>query len=192
MNATVRNALLVLVGIAALGPVGLQAILGDDSATKAKSKDSAEVKLVPVKWKGYLEQVASHKDAKLDRRRRLGDLVRPLQGELPAPRRDAPEIRRQGLVAISLSLDEADAPKKVAAATKFLKEKKAVFTNLIMDETIDDAFDKLNIGAIPAVFIYTPDGKEIKRFTLEDVDNLFTYEQVEAFVKDYLEGKGKK
>ncbi len=65
----------------------------------------------------------------------------------------------------------------MAAATAFLKEKKAVFTNLILDERNDDAFEKLDIGAIPAVFLYSPDGKEIKRFTLDDVNKLFTYER---------------
>ena len=29
----------------------------------------------------------------------------------------------------------------------------------ILDERMDDAFEKLNNGVIPAVFIYTPDGK---------------------------------
>jgi thiol-disulfide isomerase/thioredoxin len=185
MNATARNALVVLglAGIVALGPVGL-------AAPTAEDKDkAAEVKLVPVKWKGYLDQVASHKKAKLVIVDAWATWCGPCMKNFPHLVEMHHKYADKGLVAVSLSMDEADVPKKVAAATAFLKEKKAVFTNLILDEKMDDAFEKLNIGAIPAVFLYTPDGKELKRFTLEDVDNLFTYEQVEAFVKDYLDGK---
>ena len=177
MNATTRRALLVLVGLATLGASGA-----------APEKD-VEVKLVPVKWQGYLDQVKSHKDAKLIVVDAWATWCGPCMKNFPHLVEMHHKYADQGLVAISVSLDEADAPKKVAAATKFLQEKKAVFTNLIMDERTDDAFEKLNIGAIPAVFVYTPDGKELKRFTLDDVDNLFTYEQVEAFVKDYLAKK---
>ena len=92
----------------------------------------------------------------------------------------------QGLAVISLTLDDPGKPKKVAEAAAFLKEQNAAFTNYLLDETMDDSFEKLNITAIPAVFLFGPDGKEIKRFTLEDVNNQFTYDQVEAFIKDYL------
>jgi thiol-disulfide isomerase/thioredoxin len=190
MNATVRSAFLALLGIATVGLVGFKATLGDEKAPKATAE--AEVKLVPVKWKGYLEQVASHKDAKLIVVDAWATWCVPCMKNFPHLVEMHEKYADKGLVAISLSLDDADKPKSVAAATKFLKEKKAVFTNLIMEERMDDSFDKLNIGAIPAVFVYTPDGKELKRFTLEDVDKQFTYEQVEAFVKDYLAGKVKK
>jgi thiol-disulfide isomerase/thioredoxin len=183
MNATVRKAIIALVGIAAFGPVGLSAPAGDE-------KDStSEVKLVPVKWKGYLEQVASHKDAKLIIVDAWATWCGPCMENFPHLVEMHHKYAKKGLVAISVSLDEADKPKKVAAATAFLKEKKAVFTNLILEEKTEDGFEKLNIGAIPAVFLYTPDGKELKRFTLDDVDKLFTYAQVEEFVKGYLEGK---
>jgi thiol-disulfide isomerase/thioredoxin len=187
MNATVRNGILALVGIAALGPVGLKATLGDEKGAKGK----AEVKLVPVKWKGYLEQVASHKDAKLIVVDAWATWCGPCMKNFPHLVEMHHKYADKGLVAISLSMDEADVPKKVYAATKFLEEKKAVFTNLILDEKLDDGFEKLKTGTIPAVFLYTPDGKELKRFTLDDVDKQFTYEEVEEFVKDYLEGKAK-
>ena len=188
MNATVRNALLTLAGLAALGfgAAGPRATLGDEKAT-------TEVKLVPVKWKGYLEQVASHKDAKLIVVDAWASWCGPCMENFPHLVDMHRKYADQGLVAISLSMDEADVPKKVAAATKFLKEQKALFTNLILDERLDDGFEKLNLGTIPAVFVYTPDGKELKRFTQDDVDKpRFTYEEVEAFVKDYLAGKVKK
>jgi thiol-disulfide isomerase/thioredoxin len=193
MNATVRNALIALVGIAAFGPVGLKATLGDDKAAKEKDKATAEVKLVPVKWEGYLKQIASHKDAKLIVVDAWATWCGPCMENFPHLVEMHHKYADKGLVAVSLSMDDYDQPKKVAAATKFLREKKAVFTNLIIEARMDDTFDNLKLnGVIPAVFLYTPDGKELKRFTLEDPDKGFTYADVETFVKDYLEGKTKK
>jgi hypothetical protein len=85
----------------------------------------------------------------------------------------------KGLAVISLSLDDPEKPKKVAEATGFLKEKGATFTNLLLNESPDDAFEKLDLKAIPAVFLFGPDGKEVKRFTLDDPNNQFTYAEVE-------------
>ncbi len=47
----------------------------------------------------------------------------------------------------------------------------------------------LNIGAIPAVFVYGPDGKEVKRFTMDDPNNQFTYDEVEKSVVALLDSK---
>jgi len=92
----------------------------------------------------------------------------------------------KGLGFISLSLDDPSDKAAVAEAERFLKEKKAVFTNILLDENFGDGFDKLNINGIPAVFIYGPDGKEVKRFTMDDPNNQFTYEDVEKAVANLL------
>jgi len=188
MNATARRISLlgIIAGIVAFGPVVALAPAFDE-----KSKTEA-VKLTPVKWQGYVDQVKAHQKSKLIVVDAWATWCGPCMKNFPHLVELQTKYADDGLVAISLSLDDADNPKKVAAATAFLKEKKATFTNLILDERNDDAFEKLNIGTIPAVFIYTPDGKEIKRFTLDDVDKLFTYEEVEAFVKDYFKGKAGK
>ena len=95
----------------------------------------------------------------------------------------------QGLAVMSASLDDRDDPKAVAEARKFLKEKGATFPNFLIDEEFPGAYEKFDIGPIPAVFLYGPDGKEVKRFTLEDASNQFTYDQVEKVVKELLAGK---
>ena len=50
-------------------------------------------------------------------------------------------------------------------------------------------FEKLNVNAIPAVFVYGPDGKEVQRFTMDDTKNQFTYDQVEKAITALLDPK---
>ena len=95
----------------------------------------------------------------------------------------------KGLQVISLSLDDTTDAKAVEAARRFLREKKATFLNVLLDEEFGVGFEKLEINAIPAVFLYGPDGKLLKRFTMDDPNNQFTYEQVEKAVDALLGGK---
>lgn len=95
----------------------------------------------------------------------------------------------KGLAVASLTLDDRDDKKAVAEALKFLKAQNATFPNYLMDEEAGVGFDKLNINAIPAVFLFGPDGKEIRRFTMDDPDNQFTYDEVEQAVASLLDGK---
>ena len=185
MNATARLAPLALIGSLALG-------LGIATQTRtlvAADAPAAPVKLEPIKYDAFLAKIAANKKAKLTIVDAWATWCGPCKENFPHLVEMHKKYADKGLAAISLSLDETDKPKKVAEATAFLVEKKATFPNYILDETTDFAFEKLDITAIPAVFLYGPDGKEIKRFTLEDVNNLFTYEQVEEAVKAYLDGK---
>ncbi len=95
----------------------------------------------------------------------------------------------KGLAVISVALDDSKNEKGLKEALAFLKEKGATFPNYYILGENSAGFDGFDISAIPAVFLYGPDGKEIKRFTLDDVDKQFTYEQVEAAVKALLDGK---
>lgn len=92
----------------------------------------------------------------------------------------------KGLKVISASFDDPEETDDIAEAEKFLVEQKAVMTNVLIKEDFGVAFEKFNINTIPAVFLYTPDGKELKRFTYDDPNNQFTYEDVENVVKSYL------
>jgi len=95
----------------------------------------------------------------------------------------------KGLQVVSLSLDDKADAKALDAARKFLREKKATFLNVLLDEEFGVGFEKLDINAIPAVFVFGPDGKLVKRFTMDDPNHQFTYEQVETYVSALLEGK---
>lgn len=95
----------------------------------------------------------------------------------------------KGLQVVSLSLDDTSDKKAIEAAKDFLKAKKAVFLNVLLDEEYGVGFEKLDINAIPAVFVFGPDGKLVKKYTLDDPKNQFTYEQVEKDVAALLDGK---
>ncbi len=185
MNTITRRTLFALIGPLVLG-LGL---VGAARLATAEEKPSGEVQLVPVKFDALLKKIAANKAARLTMVDAWATWCGPCKENFPHVVDMHAKYAKKGLAVVSLSLDDSDKPKKVAEATAFLKEKKAAFANYLLDETADDAFEKLNITAIPAVFLFGPDGKEVKRFTLEDVNNQFTYDQVEAFVKAYLDKK---
>jgi thiol-disulfide isomerase/thioredoxin len=95
----------------------------------------------------------------------------------------------QGLNVVSLSLDDSTDAKAVAAARKFLEEQQATFTNYLLTDEQGTPFEKLNVNTIPSVFLFSPEGNEIKRFTWDDPNNQFTYEQVEQAVAALLKGE---
>jgi thiol-disulfide isomerase/thioredoxin len=95
----------------------------------------------------------------------------------------------EGLAVVSLSLDDPTNAKQVKDAEQFLKEQKAYFTNVLLDEEHGVGYERLDINTIPAVFLFGPDGKEVKRFTMDDPDNQFTYDEVEKTVATLLKGK---
>ena len=166
-------------------PLSLVALLPLSFALAAEP----EVKLVPIKYDDLVKSIAKAKKAKLTVVDAWATWCGPCKENFPHLVDMHRKYADKGLVAVSVSLDENDKPKKVSEAQAFLVEKKATFRNYILTDPMDVAFEKLDITAIPAVFLFGPDGKEIKRFTLEDVNNLFTYEQVEEAVKAYLDGK---
>lgn len=158
-------------------------------ATAAEPAKDGAVELVPVTFDEMLARIAANKKAKLTLVDAWATWCGPCKENFPHVVEMHQKYADKGLTVISLSLDDRDKPKQVAEAREFLKEKKAVFTNFLLDEEFGDGFDKLNVGAIPAVFLFGPDGKEVKRFTLEDAENQFTYEQVEEVVAAMLDGK---
>jgi thiol-disulfide isomerase/thioredoxin len=95
----------------------------------------------------------------------------------------------KGLAVASISFDDPTNPKHVDEAKAFLRDKGATFTNYLLDEAEGAGFEKFGVNGIPAVFLYGPDGKELKRFTMDDSKNQFTYEQVEQTVVALLDGK---
>ena len=117
--------------------------------------------------------------------------MRPLQGELPAPGRDAPEVRaaRGSRSSRSRSTTRPTPRRSTRRQDVPHARRRPTFLNVLLDEEFGVGFEKLDINAIPAVFVYGPDGKEVKKFTMDDPNNQFTYDEVEKDVVGLLDGK---
>jgi thiol-disulfide isomerase/thioredoxin len=91
----------------------------------------------------------------------------------------------QGVICVSVSVDDPD---ERASVLKYLKSKKATFTNFLLDEDPSVWQDKWDITAIPAVFVYGVDGKIAAKFDHNEPQNDFTYDDVEDAVDELLKG----
>ncbi len=159
-------------------------------APAADAPASGEVTLTRVNWDTFKAKLAANPTkAKYTIVDAWATNCGPCKENFPHLVEMYHKYAKQGLAVASLSLDDISDPRAIEEARAFLKEKKAVFPNYLMDEEFGIGFDKLDISAIPAVFVYGPDGKEVKRYTMEDASNQFTYEQVEKEVAALLAGK---
>jgi thiol-disulfide isomerase/thioredoxin len=165
-------------------------ILSHRTAAFADDPLSAkDVKLDRLTWKQFQARLAANKEVKYTVVDAWSTTCGPCKENFPHVLEMHKKYAPKGLAVISLSLDDPADKAAVAEAEKFLKEKKAVFTNILLDENFGEGFEKLNINAIPAVFVYGPDGKEVKRFTMDDPKNQFTYEDVEKAIGALLADK---
>jgi thiol-disulfide isomerase/thioredoxin len=87
-----------------------------------------------------------------------------------------------GLVAISVSLDNGDDKTARAKVDEFLQKKQAAFTNLISQGDPDDWYNALKIGGIPCVFVFDRENRRVQKLVGEQVD----YKGIEAEVARLL------
>jgi thiol-disulfide isomerase/thioredoxin len=75
---------------------------------------------------------------------------------------------------------------------KFLTQQRATFPNVLSSVPADELFDKMKLGAIPAVYVFDRDGKLAKRFdndSIKSEDEAFTYRDVNKLVEQLLAKK---
>lgn len=90
---------------------------------------------------------------------------------------------KDGVVALSVSLDDPTDKEVDARILKFLRAKDADFTNLRLDEPSDLWSDRLKIDLPPAVFVFDREGRIAGKFELEKAN----YEQyVDPLVEQLL------
>jgi thiol-disulfide isomerase/thioredoxin len=175
-----RLALILTAGLALVECCRLSATGGEGQATTS----TKEIKLERLKWPQFKERLAAMKPAKYTLVDAWATTCAPCKANFPHLLQMHQKYASKGLAVISLCLDDATDKKAVSEAEKFLKETSAAFTNVLLDENYGEGFDKLDVSTIPAVFIFGQDGKEVKRFTMDDPSHQFTYDQVEKYVID--------
>ena len=161
-----------------------------DLAAAAPTEDAVapagEIALKKLSWDQFRSQVATNPNAKYTLVDAWATTCPPCKENFPHLVEMNKKYGDKGLAVVSMTLDDREDTRAFTEAEEFLKEKGATFTNILLDEEPDAGYELLNINAIPAVFVFGPDGKEVKRFTMDDVDNQFTYEQVEQEVAALL------
>jgi thiol-disulfide isomerase/thioredoxin len=173
--------------------VGLLAggvLLGLETAARSDDAEAVgPVKLERLNWKQFQARLSADSKIKYTLVDAWSTTCGPCKENFPHVLEMHRKFGKKGVKVVSLSLDDPDDSSAIAEAEKFLKEKKSVITNILLDEGSGGGFEKLKINAIPAVFLYGPDGKEVKRFTMDDTKNQFTYDEVEKAVSALVDAK---
>jgi thiol-disulfide isomerase/thioredoxin len=167
---------------------GLAVFCRAEMAYLDDSTSTPDIKLIRLDWK-HLQQRLVNKKIKYTVVDAWSTTCGPCKENFPHVIEMYRRFASKGLDVISLSLDDPTDKAAVTEAERFLKDKKAVCTNVLLDESFGEGFEKLGIGAIPAVFVFGPDGKEVKRFTMDDPNNQFTYDEVEKTIVALLDSK---
>jgi len=147
--------------------------------------DEPAVEIKSVKLDGLTDAIAKHK-GKVVVVDFWATYCVPCKAEFPNLVKMHQELGRDGVVAISVTIDEPD---EKAAALKFLREKKAAFENFLLDEPAEVYQKKFDIGPVPAVLVYGRDGKLVKRFNAVDKESAFTYKDVRKLVESLISSK---
>lgn len=98
----------------------------------------------------------------------------------------AEEYSGRGVEFVSMCLDDREDQDSIDLARRFLSEQQARFPNYLMDEVVTQAFEKLDLLGIPAVFIYGPSGDLRYRLTGDDPNNQFTDADVNDAIEELL------
>ena len=171
--------------------VGCSSETGPDPAVaKEASPDSVEpsegqATLVPVTFEAWQSELAA-----LEGQIVVVDMwatwCLPCIERFPHMVQLAEEYADRGVEFVSMCLDDRDDQDSVDLAQKFLTEQQAKFPNYLMDEVVTQAFEKLDLLGIPAVFIYGPSGDLRYRLTGDDPNNQFTDADVNDAIEELL------
>ncbi len=91
----------------------------------------------------------------------------------------------QGVVVISVSTDDITDEGTPATVKKFLEKHKATMTNFLLDEKDEVWKDKLNVLALPCVYVFNKAGQYEEKFKEKPKP-----EVIDALVDRLLKQKG--
>ncbi len=146
-----------------------------------------EVQLVPVTHAQWLRELEAFKGrvVVVDH---WATWCAPCVERFPAMMEMARTWAPAGVVFVTLSLDDRDDPETVPKVRKFLAEHDARIPNYLMDEIIPDAFEKLDLLGVPAVFVYDANGTLTHRLTRDDPNAQYTEADVEEAIRSLVGG----
>ena len=164
------------------------------AATLAYAEDERpigkqEISLESIKVADLSKTIAADKKSRLTMVDVWSTTCGPCMLNMPHVVESENKYRPRGLAVVTLSTDDPEDEKAVARAKEFLVKQKAFKLKNYLDSTFQDAFEHLDFTTMPAVLLYDGDGKLLKKYTWDDPDNQFTYDEVDKSVAAYLDGK---
>ena len=184
----------LLVATLALGFESLKSCRADEPSASASQKKSAPSPLPAASWDDVQKRVAAHRGKVV-----LVDIWTTTCGtcreELPKLMTLVDSLPADRVVCIAVACDYDGIPEKppefyrpkVAA---FLAEHKSQRTeHILLNIPFIDFLEQRELKSTPAVYLYGPDGKLVKRFDNDDakrVEDEFTHAQVKQAIADQL------
>jgi thiol-disulfide isomerase/thioredoxin len=171
----VRPIRLVL-GLLPLLVVNVTGLRADPAAPPA-------VKLEPIKYNDLAGLIRANK-GKVVVVDFWADYCIPCKREFPHLVELYQKYAKDGLVAVSVSLDDPANKESRERALKFLQDRGAAFTNLLLDEPPEVWQAKLKVQGPPCVFVLNQDNRIVKKLPVGDegVD----YNEIEKAVVQWL------
>ncbi len=150
--------------------------------TPAQAPGGSKVAVKVVRYDGLIDVIKQNR-GKVVVVDFWADYCVPCKREFPRLVALHNKYARDGLVAISVSLDDLGDEGAQAKVLQFLEKQQATFTNLILDEKPEVWQQKLKIDGPPLVFVFNRDGeKPEQKFVDKDVD----YAAIEKLVAELL------
>lgn len=182
--------------LAGCTPAPPQLPIASTPATTSAEVAEPAVTLQLMSWQQAQETVAEQKGKVV-----VLDLwstwCEPCVRELP----NLVELQREHpdeVVCIAFNMDYAGVEGEPAESFRedvlsFLERQNARMINILSSDPADDVFNQLDLGSVPAVFVYDRDGTLVKRFDNDDGsygDEGFTYDQqIVPLVESLLAGE---
>ncbi|MEW4567791.1 TlpA disulfide reductase family protein [Tautonia sp. JC769] len=162
-----------------------------EAAAEPEATDTADLELRPVTYDELKAHIAES-DAPLTLVDCWASWCDPCKENFPHVLEMASSFEDKGLKVIALSFDAGTEVDDIDEAQ--LKEAKRFLSamdvskveNLRHGQLLFESFEAYNVTTIPAVFLFDGEGNEVARFTYDDPDNQFTYDEVEAKVAELL------
>ena len=96
------------------------------------------------------------------------------------------DYKNKGVRFVSMLLEDPQEPEAIVKARRFLTTQKADFDHYFMNENLMKSFEELDLLGIPAVYIYSADGKLHSKLTGDNPNKQFTEMDIKATIDALL------
>jgi len=150
---------------------------------RAEPAAPSAIKLEPIKYNDLAELIRGYK-GKVVVVDFWADFCIPCKREFPHLVELHDKFAKEGLVTISVSLDDPASKEAHERALKFLQARGAAFTNLLLDEPAAVWQAKLKVQGPPCVYVLNRDNRIVKKLPVGDEE--VNYAEIEKTVVQWL------